>query len=44
MGPAFVMKHNANSMKMSTSKPTEVWYLDFRASNPMRNYKEWFST
>ena len=37
------MKHKANSMKMSTSKPNKVWYVDSRASNHMTNHKEWFS-
>ena len=44
MGLAFVMKHNPNSMKMSTSKTNEVWYVDFAALNHMTNHKEWFLT
>ena len=38
------MMHKTNSMKMSTSKPNEVWYVDFVESNHMTNHKEWFST
>ena len=30
-------------MKTSTSKPNEVWYVDFGASNHMKNHEEWFS-
>ena len=33
MDPTFVMKYKANSMKMSISKPNEVWYVDSSASN-----------
>ena len=44
MGLAFVMKHKANSMKMSTSKLNELWHVDSEASNHMTNHKEWFST
>ena len=42
-GPTFVMKHKANSMKMSTSKSNELWYVDSSASNHMKNHEEWFS-
>ena len=42
-GPTFVMKHKANSMKESTSKPNEVWYVDAKASNHMTSDVEWFS-
>ena len=37
------MKHKANLMKMSTSKPNEVWYMDSGATNHMMNHEEWFS-
>ena len=37
------MKHKLNSMKTSTSKPNEVWYIDSRAANHMMSHKEWFS-
>ena len=37
------MKHKANSMKKSTSKPNEVWYIDSGASNHMMSHEEWFS-
>ena len=30
-------------MKMSTSKPNEVWYVDFGVSNHMTRHEEWFS-
>ena len=43
-GPAFVMKHKANSMAVSTSKPKEVWYMDSGASNHMTNHTDWFSS
>ena len=42
-GPAFVMKHKVNSMKASTSKLNEVWYVDFGVSNRMKSHEEWFS-
>ena len=37
------MKHKAQSMKMSTSKPNEVWYVDLGASNHMMSQEEWLS-
>ena len=37
------MKHKANSMKESTSKPNEVWYVDSEASNHMTSHEKWFS-
>ena len=37
------MKHKANSMKASTSKLNEVWYVDSGASNHMTSHEEWFS-
>ena len=37
------MKHKVNSMKTSTLKPNEVWYVDSRASNHMTSHEEWFS-
>ena len=43
MGPTFVMKHKSNSMKMSISKPNEVWYVDSGAPNHLMNHEEWFS-
>ena len=43
LGPAFVMKHKANSMLVNTSKHNEVWYVDSRASNHMTSHEEWFS-
>ena len=42
-GPTFVMKHKANLMKERTSKPNEVWSIDFGASNHMTSHKELFS-
>mgnify|MGYP007109628935 FL=1 len=42
-GPTFVMRHKANSMKASSSKPNEVWYVDSGASNHMKSHEEWFS-
>ena len=42
--PTFIMKQKDNSMKMSTSKPNHMWYVDSKASNHMTNHKEWFST
>ena len=39
----FVMKHKANSMKASTSKPNQVWYVNSGSSNHMTNHDEWFS-
>ena len=43
MGLAFVMKYKANSMKVSTSNPNEVWYVDSGVSNHMTNHEEWCS-
>ena len=43
-GLAFIMKHKANRMEMSTSKPNKVWYVDSGTSNHMLNHNEWFST
>ena len=37
------MKHKVDSMKASTSKPDDVWYVDSRASNHMKSHEEWFS-
>ena len=37
------MKHKANSMKTSTLKPNEVWYVDSGASNHMTSHAEWFA-
>ena len=37
------MRHKANSMVVNTSKPNEVWYVDFGVSNHMMNHEEWFS-
>ena len=42
-GPIFVMKHKANSMKVSTSQLNKVWYVYFGASNHMTSHEEWFS-
>ena len=42
-GPTFVMKHKVNSMKESTSKPNEVWYVDSGSLNQMTSHKQWFS-
>ena len=38
-----MIKHKANSMKTSTSKPNEVCYSDSEASNHMTSHIEWFS-
>ena len=38
-GPTFVIKDKANHMEMSTSKPNEVWYVDFGASNHMASHE-----
>ena len=37
------MKHKANSMKKTTSKSEEVWYVDSSVSNHMTSHEEWFS-
>ena len=42
-GSTFVTKHKANSMKQSTPKLDEVWYVDSGASNHMTSHKEGFS-
>ena len=36
-------RHEANSMKKSTPKSDEVWYVVSGASNHMTSHKEWFS-
>ena len=38
-----MMKHKANSMKMSTSKSNVIWYVDSGTSNHMKNHEEWLS-
>ena len=42
-GPAFVMRHEAYSMKKTTPKSEEVWYVHSGASNHMTSHEEWFS-
>ena len=42
-GSAFVTRHEANSMRQTTPKSDEVWYVDSGVSNPMTSHKEWFS-
>ena len=42
-GSTFMMKKKANSIKMSTLNPNEVWYMDFGASSHMMNREKWFS-
>ena len=42
-GAAFMTRHEANSMKKTTPKLDEVWYVDSGASNHMMSHKEWFS-
>ena len=37
------MKHKANSLKESTLKPNDVWYVDSGASNHMTSHEECFS-
>ena len=37
------MKHEANSMKKTTSKSEEMWYVASGASNHMTSHEEWFS-
>ena len=37
------MKHEAKSMKKTTFKSEEVWYVDSGVSNHMTSHKEWFS-
>ena len=36
-------RHEENSMKKTTPKSDEVWYVDSGASNHMTSHKEWFS-
>ena len=36
-------RHEANSMKKTTPKLDDVWYVDSGASNHMTRHKEWFS-
>ena len=43
MGHAFLMKQKENSMKVSTSKPNEMWCVDSGASNHMTNHEKRFS-
>ena len=38
-----MIRHEANSMKKTTPKSDEVWYVDSGASNHMTTHKEWFS-
>ena len=37
------MRHEANSMKKTTPKSGQMWYVDSGASNHMTCHKEWFS-
>ena len=37
------MKHGENSMKKTTPKSDEVWYVDSGALNHMTSHEEWFS-
>ena len=37
------MRHEANSMKKTSPKSDEVWYVDSGTSNHMMSHKEWFS-
>ena len=39
-GPAFVMRHEVNSMKKTIPKSDEVWYVDSRASNHTTCHEE----
>ena len=41
-GSVFVTRHEANSMKQTTPRSDEVWYVDSGASNHMTSH-EWFS-
>ena len=36
-------RHEAKSMKQTTPRSDEVWYVDPGASNHMTSHKEWFS-
>ena len=36
-------RHEVNSMKKTTPKSDEVWYVDSGVSNHMTCHKEWFS-
>ena len=36
-------RHEENSMKKTTPKSDEVWYVDSGASNHMTSHKEWFT-
>ena len=36
-------RHEENSMKQTTLKSDEVWYVDSGASNYMMSHNEWFS-
>ena len=38
-----MMRHEENSMKQTTPKSEEVWYVDSCVSNHMKCHKEWFS-
>ena len=38
----FVMQHMLSSMTGDVSQPTDVWYVDSRASNHMTSHGEWF--
>ena len=36
-------RHEVNSMKQTTPRSDEVWYVDSGASNHMTSHKDWFS-
>ena len=38
-----MMRHEANSMRETTPKSDEVWYVDSGVSNHMTSHEEWFS-
>ena len=42
-GSLFLTRHEANSMKQTTPRSDEVWYVDLGASNHMTSHKELFS-
>ena len=42
-GFAVVTRHEANSMKQTTPRSDELWYVHSGASNHMMSHKEWFS-